>query len=871
MNHSKEYFMLSYSKKDQTKFILSIFLMVFVFCSCKAFSASSKDKVSIAPSGLYLFSDRNKNQSISLSNVDASDNNDLSDTLVKPYIAWLNTDFDAASYASVNPADHDHDTENDSIESADDLKDLVALAVVLKPYSDKVLDSTNFKLKIRTNGININLYKGGWSSDSAVLSGHATMTHVLKLVASSDFTDVPDAKANITKSSNVGTLRLAFEVLSTTDQQACITAPNNCYIEIALGDSKNKIVSRKKSYVNFLPVQMSYELPHTEMPELEADRYTAAGFDDELNTAQKHIPTFRAFPGVMLKFKYKFPTAATDKTVEWTFPSGTKLCASFEDNNCSGSATSSAEEVFYQLSDKLETTNVANTSEVELEVNYKLNNIECKKCKQKFKIKRRKIEALSANNKFVRGDDIAMLEQMLWQMGMSPQDGFPGAGADRIDNISDTNGVVLARPKNVYSTGHNYVSATRNNSISITPAPTPIPAPTAVGATPIPLAPGATPVPVPTTITAAMRLQEARTGSLEKMVRRLHGRYTHSGLSNSESSGEQASINGTIDADMVERIREQYDYYYKAYSAYPSDSVIVLANHASTNTWVTSAIALWDAGSYTQTIHNNARDTGETVTRDNLLRAWAIHESSGRFWGGGSPRTGYRSTLGKSDEFGSIGFNQILFQSVYGANQGCPAVRDKNQYHPEENFKNMTRFMSEQESNCSGGGSMNSAFVQNSYDRQYNNATASPKLRGYFRSTGASNFTAVTATATHTDDNYERLSKGIQGYNGGPGRPRLSSWLGFLIDYRPPAANRTTQPQFSVKYAIQIKEEAGFRLRTYTLQWTVLASEANTHFNAGDVFCFNYSEHDWLTQSWSDVKNAVINTNTGTVSCTTGQ
>ncbi len=57
-----------------------------------------------------------------------------------------------------------------------------------------------------------------------------------------------------------------------------------------------------------------------------------------------------------------------------------------------------------------------------------------------------------------------------------------------------------------------------------------------------------------------------------------------------------------------------------------------------------------------------------------------------------------------------------------------------------------------------------------------------------------------------------------------------------------------------------------------SLEWTVSLAEAvGSTYNVGDTFCFNYSEQDWLTRSWSSVKDSVLANSTLSVNCATGQ
>lgn len=450
-----------------------------------------------------------------------------------------------------------------------------------------------------------------------------------------------------------------------------------------------------------------------------------------------------------------------------------------------------------------------------------------------FKVTTRELKPVPGDE--MEGSDVAMLEEMLWYLGFSPQYGYPGSEGTKIDKIAPDGSTVLAKELDIFSVGH--VFAEKGDSRSLR-AP----------------------------------------GSHEKLVRRLQGRYLaiSTGSQKIVSAGESASANGVLDTATLSQLEELYRDYWKAIETH--STVSVLTTNGIPNNWLTSALDEW-ALAYDDVQHSNTLDTGETVTRRDLLLSWLEHEG-GSHWGKGYPQTSFRITEGGADEFASMGFNQILFQYSYGANKAC--VDGMNMFDPEENIQAFARWLVIDDVNARCDRPFYWLFSQNQYVQTYDNSNRPtdmsggllPRLRGFYKL--SNNITWITATGSHTDDDYEKLSKAIMAYNSGSDNLSDGSWVELLLRLEPTQANKQINndplqaPYHGVNYSIDIKDDVQMRLRTYRLEWEVTANEAasSTTYNAGDRFCFDYSEQNWLNNiSWQAVKNNILSGVNNPVTC----
>lgn len=602
----------------------------------------------------------------------------------------------------------------------------------------------------------------------------------------------------------------------------------------------------------------------------------------KVDKKEEDVSIYYSLGGMRLRFAYSPSPAEVPvvSNIRWELGSDTaetkgRICSSFKIDSCSEepapkhvleanpSENAKIKTVFWEPEEWLVTN--ALTAKLVVEYNDPANPGRAPK-EESFKVNSRLLQPVADDQ--MKGSDVGMLEDVLWRLGFSPQLGYPGASGNRIDSI---NPAALAKQRDVFSVGHGYKD--RTNAVT-----------------------------------------DRKPGYIEKKVRRLQGHYYASGTGSQRvvSSGEAGSAAGTpsgiVDNSTLLKIKELYTHYLTAYSNYNNKPVIGVRQ--ATQDMLNNAMAGWDE-TYTETIHSgdpaNANDTGvldagETVTRKDLLVAW-IKQEGGSQWGKGYPATHFRITEGGGDEYGSIGFNQILFQYSYGANKdNC--VDGMNMMDPSENLRAFGLFTSI--TNAPGNDPPRNCdrplwhiFANNEYILNYNNQTDAfpvstlPRLRGYYRSAG--NISWIGSADTYHDDKYDRLSKAIMGYNAGQSKMGSDSWLKLLLRVAPvrgyKSSNTYERPAHGIQYSINVKNvRAGMRYKTFRLEWQVSAQEAETSvlFFEGDTFCFDYSEMDWFNSDrqvgkdssgnpiyapvrwWTTVRDEVLNGVTDEVSCSEG-
>ncbi|PHR85819.1 MAG: hypothetical protein COA78_38780, partial [Blastopirellula sp.] len=449
----------------------------------------------------------------------------------------------------------------------------------------------------------------------------------------------------------------------------------------------------------------------------------------------------------------------------------------------------------------------------------------------------------------IKGSDVAMLEDLLWQLGLSPQYGFPGGSGSRIDAIDPQgSAIVESHPRNVFSVGDDFQRVLNNPD--------------------------------------ATREQRAQ-GSLEKMVRRLQGHFevigTGGATNESISSGFTGNADGIVDDVTLSNLKILYDDYRKAIFDHTHTVVRINYNAGSLNlingeqSWVDDALIIWGRA-YSDNTHAGLLAVGEVVARQDVLLAWLYHEGQSQWGVRGDPVAArpYRMTIGDGDEYGSMGFNQLLFQYVYGSAQRCD-LNTYNNFSPAENISAFTHYTSNVDEDDECDDTLRRLFVSDQGELSFNNATAFatglPKVRGFYRVAG--NITNVAEAVSRNDDNYEKLGKAILGYNAGRGAINWNSWVGFLLDLTPVATEKSSndsneaRPFHAFEYAIKVKRTAGLLLRTYILEWQVTAEQAaaSTLYTVGQTFCFTYSENEWYQSElngqaynwWTTKRDQILN------------
>jgi hypothetical protein len=372
------------------------------------------------------------------------------------------------------------------------------------------------------------------------------------------------------------------------------------------------------------------------------------------------------------------------------------------------------------------------------------------------------------------------------------------------------------------------------------------------------------------------------------MVRRLQGRYIAVGTDadNYEiSSG--ANEDGIVDIEVLGLLKEQYDEYRVATHAHPFVKSRINSNLTTTNIkqeWIDTALATMNRA-YSDTTHAGVLSDGETVTRQDVLLSWLYHEGQSHWGVRGDPTTPYRMTEGDGDEWASIGLNQLLFQYVYGAAQRCD-LSTYNNFRVDQNIAAFAHYVTNTDDDLVCDDTLSEIFDGDTADiLSYNNATAfdngMPRLRGFYRLNGQ--ITWVDINAEYEDDDYDKLSKAILGYNAGRGALTRGSWFGFLMNLSPTSVLKRSnlgngaRPYHAFEYSIKVKRRAGLRLRSYVLEWQVDDAEgaSSEQYNAGDIFCFEYSEQEWYESElngaaykwWTTKRDKVLNGEQAAINC----
>lgn len=461
----------------------------------------------------------------------------------------------------------------------------------------------------------------------------------------------------------------------------------------------------------------------------------------------------------------------------------------------------------------------------------------------------------------MQGSDVEMLESILWQLGISPQYGFPGSEGDRIGSgtVPDPLGNMQEKsPRNKYLPGFAQSCADNNAQ---------------------------------------------RTASIEKMVRRFKGHHTYPG-SNSFCKGNKAktqlkqtaqykhaggeSSTGVVDSDMLKLLAVHYRQYIDAVMDGPYAGLprIVAKNNLTRLRAAATAAAdnFWDENDvYSNDKH--AAIYGEQ-NRAELLAHWINRETAHTFWGGratGFKGHEYRMSLGGSDEYASMGYNHIIAYWVYGAGRnGCPELNAidsdlASQYNPDSNADNFTLFTGLSSGLCDR--SIYKAFNDARSVKSYINSSSTHKVLGDCRQTNHSltdcdgvAYTSYGINAVIDDDDYDLMAKAIMSYNAGPAILRRNSWLGYILGSDPSKIDKSVRQH----YTIGIRKDAGLTRKKYAIYWrdaTMSDVLLNSNFTAGQELCVMYSEDDFHVSrmSVSAIMGSVVDAaNARVVSCQSG-
>ena len=498
-----------------------------------------------------------------------------------------------------------------------------------------------------------------------------------------------------------------------------------------------------------------------------------------------------------------------------------------------------------------------------------------------FKVSSR-VLAPKAPGSELQGTDVAMLEELLWQLGLSPQKGSPGSEGARIksDRGKNRRGINLGQTKvcgnrdadkrSVFYSGW---ANCANGEVS-----------------------------------------------LEVMVRRYQARRNATSANKGGNKVTGALLNqasASVDDATLGNLKKDWSAYSKAYNEL-SGSGVILAEDTQMKQWIKDAVEIWDKGkgirvpvnTYTEATHAGIlRLAGVTAdktnTRNIFLRNWITHEST-YHWGNNiknNQPSPYRMTEGGADEHGSLSFSQLLYGHRYGLTP-CAAHAEAglNLYHPGDNVKTFVvhtasdNGVSTGQTRCKG--MMYAGFIEDSLRKQFSVDTAAidasagdvNDLRGYYHRAGS-----VTVPGSR-EDNYEALAKAVIGYNGGETYAKRYSWA-KLLKYRAYDASSDRNSGgtcHSCRYSIEVRGTIfGNNLRTYIWEGgkgvdvnnngtiDIIPADPSTTPPTPAIdestapWCFAYGEKEWVGgKVFSKVRSAAIGTSKklpiGRVNCVTG-
>jgi hypothetical protein len=479
-----------------------------------------------------------------------------------------------------------------------------------------------------------------------------------------------------------------------------------------------------------------------------------------------------------------------------------------------------------------------------------------------------------------KGSDVAMLEQVLWQLGISPQKGSPGSLGARINSERGLNsrGIDLGHTRTC--TGETADERAvfypyRNNCI------------------------------------------DGRV-TTEYMVKRFQARNNNNNgfVSPEEIDAQSGHLiyeqDGNVNVDTLNWLVRDWRLYTAAYQG--RRRPIIQRSDTEFDDWLIRATQIWQNGhilpsgadshvpaSYTDAVHrrvieaagltwNDADEPDDPYSRKRLLNAW-ISEETPYHWGTNLSKkvlntqtripyqpTPYRMMEG-GDEHGSLSFSQLVYPRRFGERSYCEAhnASKMNIYDPEDQVKTFVIHTAADAAgtaahNCPGG--MNRAFVANALGTDYELTARADgdDIHDLVGIRGKDNLGT-------TEDDYEKLAKAIFFYNtqtwiaGG----NRHSWP-YLLRHELYSATSVENDVdehicHTCKYTIKVRRNffGDAHLRTYIWRGDQTAG--------GQDWCFGYGESEWVsgrtfTQTYEAARGDSLSVPpvapVGRLNCTTG-
>lgn len=466
--------------------------------------------------------------------------------------------------------------------------------------------------------------------------------------------------------------------------------------------------------------------------------------------------------------------------------------------------------------------------------------------KQPFTVNTRELKPATGTEKPMQGSDVAMLEAMLWQLGISAQKGRDyqhnsnaGISGNRI-NSKRASGVQTencdgtdAKARDIFSGGWD----------ACTPGKV----------------------------------------ALEGMVRRFKGRHISAADAGKFARAGGANSTGIVDAQMLTDLDAAWGRYYPVYKTHQTRPTIALTDSIVV-AYLDEVVQLWQNGSgasmpatYTDTVHNSVLNlagiSASGKSQKDLLKAWKSRETD-THWGSnaGYPKTNYRMTEGGADELGSMSFNQVLFHYRY-SRKPIQVHRDfnYNYYDPRENMLGFavhtSAFSAGDATSLNHAGSLYEAFAKRSLADKYSTANG---LVGYRHCATATACDTVAISALNTDkkdDDYELLARAVLRYNAGAAGNRGISWPDLL-------RTKSGCTGCGMEYSIDIRNKRfGLPYRQYIWKGGK-GVDVNGDGEIKDIvaaptatppvievtettvdWCFAYGEREWMSGvSWDDLR-----------------
>jgi hypothetical protein len=394
-------------------------------------------------------------------------------------------------------------------------------------------------------------------------------------------------------------------------------------------------------------------------------------------------------------------------------------------------------------------------AEVQLLVTFKKDDEDKKTFADKlvpFVIKSRVIKSLDIKGKQTQGSDVQMLEEMLWQLGISPQ--FSDKGKDGARIGSDRGGSA-GKTKSC----DNKSTSKRYKFYS-----------------------GWATCPI-------------KNVSTEGMIRRFQGRsFDTENLKGLTTAG---NIDGTLNSATLKQLKKVWSHYSQAINglaAQYTDTNLAPANWVSAQTMLTTggtipyvdSTAYSITATYTTAEHTNTKinfpAAADTITIEGILRAWIFQESDNIHWGAGKyQRTDYRMYEGAGDEEGSMGFNHIVWKRLYGPENACNDLRgyiadisNVNMYIPVNSLYGLV--VAGSQSNCNWANGLYRSYSDTSTTTYKKSIPEDERPKAYCFETTASNSNCISNGTKYSfsateDAGIYLLGKAMVGYNAGTGTP----------------------------------------------------------------------------------------------------